>query len=166
MSLGDVINNVQIKYNGSSYFNTTSSGSIASYGTIAGTLETEISNEPDANTLGGIYLGMRAYPQTSLSTLEVRLSDPDVDATTLNKMLNMYFGMPVQVSSLPLSIYPSTYYGFVEGWNLQFNNNSAKIALRTTQKTYSFRYTQWEDVAPPSLQWNGVAALLQWIDYQ
>ena len=161
---GDVINNVKIGYNNGSYVSVISTASVAAYGTIGGTLDTDINNDLDATTLAGIYIGMRAYPKVSLSAVEVRIDDPDMDATTLNKMLNMYFGLPISLAGLPLSITPTTYQGFVEGWNLSFSQLSAKITLRTTEKTYSYRSTQWEDVAP-ALIWSAVGAALTWNTY-
>jgi hypothetical protein len=165
LSQGDVINSAKIKYNGSNYVTVTSSGSTSNYGTIAATLDTDIATEADATLLANIYIGMRAYPKTSMSSVEVRIDDPDMDATTLNKMLNIYFGMPVQIAGLPATVSASTYYGFVEGWNLAFSQLSARITLRTTEKTYSYRFTQWEDVSPV-LQWNAVGATLTWLTYE
>lgn len=165
LSQGDVINSAKIGYNNGSYVTVTSSGSTATYGTIAGTLNTEISNETDATVLANIYIGMRAYPKTSLSSVEVRIDDPSMDDTTIDKMLNMYFGMPVQMAGLPLSVSATTYQGFVEGWTLAFSQLSGKITLRTTEKTYSYRTTQWED-APPAQQWQAVGATIQWLQYE
>jgi len=165
LSQGDVINSAKIKYNGSNYVTVTSSGSTSNYGTIAATLDTDIATEADATILANIYIGMRAYPKTSMSSVEVRIDDPDMDATTLNKMLNIYFGLPVQIVGLPATVSAGTYYGFVEGWNLAFSQLSARITLRTTEKTYSYRFTQWEDVSAV-LQWNAVGATLTWLTYE
>ena len=165
LSQGDVINSAKIGYNNGSYVTVVSTGSTATYGTIAGTLNTEISNETDATLLANIYIGMRAYPKTSLSSVEVRIDDPSMDDTTIDKMLNMYFGMPVSMAGLPLTISATTYQGFVEGWNLSFSQLSGKITLRTTEKTYSYRTTQWED-APPTQQWQAVGATIQWLQYE
>lgn len=165
LNQGDVINSAKIGYNNGSYVTVTSSGSTATYGTIAGTLNTEISNETDATLLSNIYIGMRAYPKTSLSSVEVRIDEPTMDSTTLDKMLNIYFGMPVSMAGLPLTISAQTYYGFVEGWSLAFSQLSAKITLRTTEKTYSYRTTQWED-APPTQQWSAVGTTIQWLQYE
>lgn len=165
LNQGDVINSAKIGYNNGSYVTVISSGSTSTYGTIAGTLNTEISNETDATLLANIYIGMRAYPKTSLSSVEVRIDEPSMDSTTLDKMLNIYFGMPISIASLPLTISAATYYGFVEGWNLSFSQLSAKITLRTTEKTYSYRTTQWED-APPTQQWSAVGATIQWLQYE
>jgi len=165
LSQGDVINSAKIQYNGTNYVTVTSSGSQSIYGIIAGTLNTDIAYESDATTLANVYIGMRAYPKTSMSSVEIRIDDPDMDATTLNKMLNMYFGLPVSIAGLPATVSASTYYGFVEGWNLAFSQLSARITLRTTEKTYSFRPSAWEDVNP-TLQWNAVDPTLTWLAYE
>ena len=165
LSQGDVINSAKIGYNAGSYVTVTSSGSTTTYGTIAATLDTDLAYEADATLLANIYIGMRAYPKTSLSSVEVRLDDPSMDSTTLDKMLNIYFGLPVQMAGLPLTISAATYYGFVEGWNLSFSQLSAKITLRTTEKTYSYRSVQWEDVTP-ALQWSAVGGTTTWLQYE
>jgi hypothetical protein len=165
LSQGDVINSAKIGYNNGSFVTVISSGSTATYGTIAGTLNTEISNLTDATLLANIYIGMRGYPKTSLSSVEVRIDEPTMDDTTIDKMLNMYFGMPVSMAGLPLTVSATTYQGFVEGWTLAFSQLSGKITLRTTEKTYSYRTTQWED-APPAQQWVAVGATIQWLQYE
>jgi hypothetical protein len=165
LNQGDVINSVRVGYNNGSYVSVTSSGSTATYGTIAGTLNTDISNESDATILANLFIGERAYPKTSLPTLEIRIDDPSMDSTTLDKMLNMYFGLPISIAGLPLTISATTYYGFVEGWNLSFSQLSGKITLRTTEKTYSYRPIQWQNVSPTQ-QWNAVGATIQWLQYE
>ena len=164
MSLNDVINSVKLVYNTDQVYEMTSPTSITTYGTIGGSIETDISNITDASLLAGIYLGMRAFPKTSLSAVEVRLDDPGVDSTTLNKMLNIYFGLPIQITGLPLAISSTTYQGFVEGWNLTFSGTTARITLRTSEKTYSYRSTQWSGVNP-ALIWSAVGATLTWNTY-
>tara|TARA_R110000868_G_scaffold196062_3_gene441862 strand:- start:711 stop:1862 length:1152 start_codon:yes stop_codon:yes gene_type:complete len=164
MSLNDVINTVKINYAAGSVYAEASPTSVTTYGTIAGTLDTDISNITDVSLLSGIYLAMRAFPKTSLSAIEVRLDDPGLDGTTLNKMLNMYFGLPIQITSLPLAISATTYQGFVEGWNLTFSGTTARINLRTSEKTYSYRSTQWSGVNP-ALIWSAVGATLTWNTY-
>ena len=164
INLNDIINTIKINYATNLIYADSSPTSVTTYGTIAGTLDTAISNITDASLLSGIYLGMRAFPKTSLSAIEVRLDDPGVDGTTLNKMLNMYFGLPIQITSLPLAISAATYQGFVEGWNLTFSGTTARITLRTSEKTYSYRSTQWSGVNP-ALIWSAVGATLTWNTY-
>jgi len=164
-SQGDVINSVKVGYNNGSSVTVTSSGSVATYGTIAATIETDISNEPNATALANVYIGMRAYPKTSLSSIEVRVDNPTMGSVVRDKMLNMYFGLPIQIAGLPLTVSATTYFGFVEGWNLSFSQLAAKITLRTTEKTYSFRTTQWEDAAPAQ-RWLDVGAAIQWLQYE
>lgn len=164
-NLSDVINLINIGYNGSSYVGQSNTSSIATYGTIGGTYGTEIATLVDASTLAGVYLGMRSYPKTSISAFDVRLDNPTIDATTLNKMLNMYFGMPISITGLPVSITDTAYQGFVEGWNLSFDSVMAKITIRSTDKTYSYRPARWIDTLA-TLQWNAVNGTLTWATYE
>lgn len=164
LAIGDVVNSMSVEYTGgSTSFDNASS--ITTYGKIAGTLKTEISNVTDAANLAGLIVGMRSYPQTNLTDIEVRLDDPDMDSTTLNKLLAIYFGLPVQIAGVPTPIFPATYYGFVEGWTLSFNAVSAKINLRTSYKTYSYRPTIWSAVNPAT-QWTGAGATTTWATYE
>jgi hypothetical protein len=164
-SVGDLINSLILQYNGGVNQVTSSNAtSQATYGNMAATIKTEIDNVTNAQDLSDLYVGMRAYPQTSLSSVEIRLDDPDINATTLDKMLNIYFGMPISIASAPVPLFNGTYYGFVEGWNLSFNQIAAKIVLRTSNKTYSFRSTIWSSVNPAT-QWSAVTSTTAWKDY-
>ena len=163
-NLSDVINLINIGYNGSSYVGSSNTSSIATYGTIGGTYSTEIASLSDASALAGIYLGMRSYPKTSINAFDIRLDNPSLAAVTLNKLLNMYFGFPISIAGLPLSISPTTYQGFVEGWNLSFDSVVAKITIRSTDKTYSYRSSRWMDTNA-ALIWSAVGATLTWATY-
>ena len=163
-NLSDVINLINIGYNGSSYAGQSNTSSIATYGTIGGTYSTEIATLADATILAGVYLGMRSYPKTSISAFDVRLDNPDINNTTLNKMLNMYFGMPISITGLPVSITDTAYEGFVEGWNISFDSVVAKITIRSSDKTYSYRPSRWMDTLA-TLQWSAVGATLTWLTY-
>lgn len=164
-SLAEVLNDVNLKYDTSSYVQAENTGSQLTYGVLQQTINTEISGINDANSLANLYLGMRAYPRTSLSNVEIRLDDPDIDSTTIDKLLGTYFGMPISITGAPAVISDGIYYGFVEGWNLSFDQQAARLSLKTSNKVYSYRPTVWQSVNP-SLQWSGVNATLQWKDYE
>lgn len=164
-AVGELINNVNLQYNGNNYVTSANSSSQATYGDMQATIKTEINNSTDALSLANLYLGMRAYPNTSLSSFDVRLDDPDIDSATVNKLVSTYFGMPISITGAPAQIFNGTYYGFVEGWNLTFNQISARLTMRTSSKTYSYRPTVWQSVTP-TLQWQAVTATIQWKDYE
>jgi hypothetical protein len=163
-NLSDVINLINIGYGGSLYAGQSNTSSIGTYGTIGGTYATEIATLADATTLAGVYLGMRSYPKTSISAFDIRLDSPTINNTTLNKMLNIYFGMPISITGLPVSITDTAYEGFVEGWNISFDSVMAKITIRSSDKTYSYRPSRWIDTIS-TLQWNAVNANLTWLTY-
>lgn len=164
-SIGELINNINLQYNGNNYIETANSTSQSLYGDMQATIKTEIINSTEATELANLYLAMRAYPNTSLSNIEIRLDDPDIDSTTVNKLIATYFGMPISITSAPVPIYDGVYQGFVEGWNLSFNQIAARLTLRTSYKTYSYRPTVWQSVAP-ALQWTAVTATTEWKDYE
>jgi hypothetical protein len=76
----------------------------------------------------------------------------------------MYMGKAISITGLPVSLSPTNYYGFVEGWNLQVSRTQAVISLTTSESSYSIQPTRWQDVSP-SLAWNAVGAAVQWITY-
>lgn len=164
-SIGELINNINLQYNGNNYIETANSTSQSLYGDMQATIKTEIINSTEATELANLYLAMRAYPNTSLSNIEIRLDDPDIDSTTINKLIATYFGMPISITGAPVPIYDGVYQGFVEGWNLSFNQIAARLTLRTSYKTYSYRPTVWQSVAP-ALQWTAVTATTEWKDYE
>jgi len=162
-NLSDVINLINIGYNGSFYTGQSNTSSIATYGTIGGTYGTEIATLADASTLAGVYIGMRSYPKTSLSSFDVRLDNPSIDNTTLNKMLNMYFGMPISITGLPVSITDTAYEGFVEGWTFSAGYNALYLTLTVSPTAYSLQAMRWNGV-PVIEAWNTINTGLEWID--
>lgn len=150
-SIGELLNNVNLQYNGNNYITAAISASQALYGDMQATIKTELSSTEDAQNVANLYLAMRAYPHTSLTSVEINLINPDINSTTVDKMLNTYFGMPISISGAPTPIYDGTYYGFVEGWNLTFNGIAARIVLRTSEKTYSYRPLTWQDPNPTTI---------------
>jgi len=164
-AIGDLINDVNLQYDGTNFVTAENTSSQATYGAMQATIKTEINNATDATSLANLYLAMRAYPNTSLSNIEIRLDDPDITQPTIDKLLGTYFGMPISVTGAPVTIYNGVYQGFVEGWNLTFNQSVARLTLRSSYKTYSYRPTVWQSVAP-ALIWSAVTATTQWKDYE
>lgn len=164
-AIGELTNDVNLQYNGNNYVTAENTSSQTTYGVMQATIKTEIDNSTDATSLANLYLGMRAYPNTSLNNIEIRLDDPDINSTTIDKLLGTYFGLPISITGAPATIYNGVYQGFVEGWNLTFNQSVARLTLRSSYKTYSYRPTVWQSVAP-ALIWSAVTATTQWKDYE
>ena len=79
-------------------------------------------------------------------------------------LIETFMGMPIRIAGLPTAIKNTTYSGFVEGWQLVFNQYQANITLTTTDAAYSLPPTRWQDVSA-SLIWSAVGATVTWATY-
>jgi len=161
--LQDILNSISLTYNTGTK-TSSDAASIASYGLLGGSIQTELHNASDAQELADKYVALRANPQTNLSSFTVQLDSPNVSSGDLDIFLQMYMGKAISITGLPVSLSPTNYYGFVEGWNLQVSRTQAVISLTTSESSYSIQPTRWQDVSP-SLAWNAVGAAVQWITY-
>ena len=159
-NIADVMNLANVSYSGgtASDFDLASQGT---YGLIGATFNTELKNFADAEAIAATYINLRSMPRKSLSTFSVRLLDPTLSNTALNKLLGVYFGLPITITGLPNSIVPGAYEGYVEGWNLSFSPANATVTLKTSEQAYSYRDLRWQDPSP-TLQWQNANPLATW----
>jgi len=164
-SLSDITNSIFLTYkNNQSVFDNDPT-SIGFYGTREGSISTELENTADAVFQASRYIGMRAYPQTNLSSFTIQLNSNFVSSGDLDVYLGMYMGKPIEILNLPIPILHIAYRGFVEGWTLEFTQNEARMNLRTTDSTFSIVPTRWQDV-DPAQQWDDVAPTIAWYQYE
>lgn len=161
----DIVNDLSFDYHGGFSVTSTNTGSISTYGRAGAKITTEISNSTDAQIIADRYIGVRAVPQNNLSAFTVMLDSPNVSNATIDKLVSIYMGLPIQVQNLPLALTPSIYTGFVEGWTLSISRVQTSLQLITTDSTYSLTPTRWQDV-DPTTAWNAVGAAVQWYAYE
>lgn len=135
------------------------------FGIAAGKIDTEINSNLQAQIISDRYIDLKSIPQTNLSAFTVQVDSPNLTNTTIDKMVNMYMGFPLQVQNLPLPIMGIIYKGFVEGWTWNIGRVQASITLRTTDSSFSIVPTRWQDV-DPTTAWNAVGAAVQWYAYE
>jgi hypothetical protein len=159
-NIADVMNLANVSYSGGIAVDY-DTASQSTYGVIAANFNTELKNLADAEAIAATYINLRSLPRKSLSTFTVRLLDPTLSVSALNALLGVYFGLPISVPGLPNSIVPTTYEGYVEGWNLTFSPANANLTLKTSQEAYSYRDLRWQD-PPPTLQWQNAKPTATW----
>jgi hypothetical protein len=164
-TLNDLVNSVILTYKANATRTATDATSIATYGTIASKVSTELENLSEAQTQANRYIALRATPQTNLSSFSVMLDSPSISAADLDIFLNMYMGKPIQILNLPNAVINSVYRGFVEGFVLSFNSVQANMTLTTTDSSLSIVPTRWQDVDPLD-EWQDVDPTLQWFQYE
>ena len=162
-TLADILNNLTLTYNAGTVTSTDAT-SIADYGQVDGSISNTLHNSTDAQTQADRYITLRAYPRTSLSSFTIPINSSNVSDALKDFYISMTMGEPIQVTALPIALKNTTYRGFVEGYTFSINQYEMILTLNTTDYTYSFTPTRWQDVSA-SLTWNGVGATVQWTTY-
>jgi hypothetical protein len=164
-TLNDLVNSVILTYKANATRTATDATSIATFGTIASKVSTELENLSEAQTQANRYIALRATPQTNLSSFSVMLDSPNMSPGDIDIFLNMYMGKPIEILNLPNAVINTVYKGFVEGFVLSFNSVQANMTLTTTDSSLSIVPTRWQDVDPLD-EWQDVDPTVQWFQYE
>jgi len=159
---GDVRNYVTLTYKNGQQVTDSDVESIALYGTLAQNIDTSLENAADATAQADFYLTLRAFPQANFNQISFPLGSPEIDNSDRNNLLNVFMGMPVNISDLPLNM-GSSFQGFVEGWQFQAGINSLTVSLYVTPVAYSLQAFRWNDV-PVVETWNTIEPTLDWLN--
>jgi len=160
---GDVRNNVTITYKANAQQSASNAASIASYGQQAYEITTSLENAADALAQANFYLALRAFPEAQFKSITFPLSSPEIDDTDRDALLEVFMGMPVNISDLPSNITNGQFQGFVEGWTFTAGYNSLYLTLTVSPTAYSLQSTRWNGVSGAET-WNTLSPTLEWID--
>jgi len=162
---GDVRNKITLTYGGSGNSNTTDSddASIALYGELGSTVSTTLRNQADAESQAAFYLEIRAYPQYSFRQITFPIASSEIDSTDRDSLLNVFMGMPVNITNLPSNMVDGAFQGFVEGWTWTASLNQLNLSLIVSPIAYSLQAFRWNSV-PAAETWNTILPDLQWIN--
>ena len=164
-SLNDLVNSVILTYKANATKTASDAGSIATYGTVASKVSTELEQGTEAQYQADRYVALRAVPQTNLSSFSIMLDSSYMTNAARDVFLSIYMGKPIQILSLANALIDAIYKGFVEGWVLSFNQYQASLNITTTDSSLSIVPTRWQDVS--ALQkWSDVGATVQWFQYE
>jgi hypothetical protein len=135
---GDVRNNVTIKYDAtsSSEVNAFDATSISTYGALSQIISTTLHDSSDASAQANFYLSLRKDPQPIFNEITYDLTNPELENTDRNSLLNVFMGMPVSIADLPANM-GTTFQGFVEGWSFRASYNQLAISLNISEVNYS-----------------------------
>jgi hypothetical protein len=160
---GDVRNSITLKYNAtsSSEKSATDTASIALYGQLSQIITTTLHNAVDAQDQADFYLTLRAYPQYNFNSITYELTNPDIDDSDRDNLINVFMGMPLSISDLPLNMSSGNYLGFVEGWTFSARYNQISVTLNLSPISFSLQAMRWNDV-PVTEKWNTINPTLDW----
>lgn len=162
---GDVRNSITIAYGASGNSNTTDSDptSIALYGSLADTILTTLRNQADAEAQAAFYLLIRAYPEYALRQITFPVASPEIDNADRDALLNVFMGLPLNITNLPSNMTGGAFQGFVEGWTWRANLGSLELTLNLSPIAYSLQAFAWQDV-PAGETWNTISPTLDWLN--
>ena len=160
---GDVRNSITLKYGANSNNQVTDSdpASIALYGNLSQIINTTLHNQADANIQAAFYLELRAYPNAQFNQFAFDLTNPEIDDSDRDALINTFMGHPLRVSNLPLNMNSGEFLGFVEGWTFSAAYNELSLTMNVSPLAFSLQAFRWENV-PIVEQWQDVSATLDW----
>ena len=160
---GDVRNDLTIKYgiSSGSQVSDRDEASIGLYGELAQIINTTIKHQADAEDQAAFYLALRAYPQPNFDQITYALTNPELDNSDRNSLINVFMGQPIALNDLPLNMSSGVFQGFVEGFTFRASYNELSVTLLMSPLAYSLQAMRWSDV-PPSETWASVSAILTW----
>ena len=163
-SRNNLINDAIISYgNPEATSETIDATSIDLYGKIAAITTTYLKNSSDADTYGARQVLLNAYPNPVISGIGIQIDAPTMSSTLLNSLVNVFFGMPISMTDIPSLLYPTDFFGYVEGWNWTINRFTARLDLNVSDFAYSAVPVAWEDVYI-SETWDTLDPDLKWQD--
>jgi hypothetical protein len=162
---GDIRNEITLKYgaNSSSEVSDTDASSIALFGRLAQIIQTTVKHQADAEDQAAFYLTLRAYPQANFNQITFELTNNEIDDADRNALINIFMGLPLRISDLPLNMAAGTYLGFVEGWTWKASYNAVSVTALLSPLAFSLQAMQWQDVSPAEA-WNTITGGLNWAD--
>jgi hypothetical protein len=162
---GDVRNTITLKYNTNSQneVSAVDPASVGLYGQLAQIFTTTIKHQADAQDQADFYLELRAYPRFNFNNITFELTNPELDDTDRDDLINVFMGMPVNIANLPLNMNSGDFLGFVEGWTFSARYNQVSVSMIVSPISFSLQAMRWNDV-PVVEQWNTVNPTLDWIN--
>ena len=160
---GDVRNDITIKYNTNSNneVSDTDPDSIATYGNLSQIITTTIKHKADAEDQAAFYLALRAYPRANFEQITYALTNPELDNSDRDSLINVFMGQPISLSDLPLNMSAGNFQGFVEGWTFRASYNELAVTLTMSPLAFSLQAMQWQDVSVLE-QWSTISGTLDW----
>lgn len=158
---GDIRNAVTITYKNNQTVSAQDNSSIALYGYQAQSIQTTLENVADATDQADFYLSIRAFPEAQFRSITFPLGNPEIDDADRDALLNVFMGLPIDITDLPQNIGNGRFQGFVEGWTFRASYNGLAITLTVSPTAYSLQAARWNTVSVAET-WNSLSNTLDW----
>jgi hypothetical protein len=159
--IGDLRNKVTVEAHNGNRRTATDAASIALYGEQGQVIKTTLHDANDAQTQANFYLTLRAYPQDQFGSITFPLTNPEIDNSDRDRLLNVFMGEALDITDLPLNMVNGRFQGFVEGWTWTSRFNALDLTLIVSPVAFSLQAFRWLNV-PISETWNTLSPTLDW----
>lgn len=161
--IGDLRNKVTITYKNNQQSTASDATSIALYGQQGWVLNTALELGTDATNQANFYLGIRGYPQAIFDSITFELTNPELSDVDRDALLNVFMGLPINLTDLPNNMQNGAFQGFVEGWTFRTGYNKLSVTLNVSPLAFSLQASRWNSVGAAET-WNTLNTSLEWLD--
>jgi len=162
---GDIRNDITLAY-GNNFGATetlTDMDSVDAYGYKSEVVNSTIKKAIDAAEIVDKYIALRANPAAVFDQITFPITNPEMDDTDRDALLQIFMGQPISIIDLPTQINGGEFQGFVEGWSWSTAFNELYLTINLTPVEFSQFAMRWNTV-PIGEAWNTLSATLDWLN--
>lgn len=161
---GDIRNDITLNYGNN--FNDTETivdlDSVAIYGYKSEVIGSTIKHAADAEEIVNRYINLRAYPYANFESITFPISNPEMDDTDRDALLQIFVGQPITITDLPPQIaLERRFQGYVEGWSWSTSFNQLFLTINLSPIEFSAVFQAWDEVNA-SEAWNTLSSIITW----
>lgn len=160
---GDVRNYITLIYGsgGGASIDRSDLASISTYGKFAEIFNTNLHDGTEAAAVADRRLQLKAYPRAFFDSIQFPLGSPEIDDSDRDDLLNIFMGLPLEITDLPANIVNGIFQGYVEGWTFQSSYNALSITINASPIEFSQVTLRWNQVSALEA-WNTISNTLTW----
>ena len=158
---GDVRNYITLIYGNNSNIDRSDLASISTYGKFAEIFNTNLHDGTEAAAVADRRLQLKAYPRAFFDSIQFPLGSPEIDDSDRDDLLNIFMGLPLEITDLPANIVNGVFQGYVEGWTFQSSYNALSITINASPIEFSQVTLRWNQVSALE-SWNTINPTLTW----
>jgi hypothetical protein len=157
---GDVRNFITLNYKNQQIVES-DLASISQYGKFAEIFDTNLEDATEAAAVAARRLQLKAYPRAFFDSIEFPLGSPEIDDSDRDDLLNIFMGLPLEITDLPNNIVNTVFQGYVEGWTFRSTYNALSISINASPIEFSQVTLRWNQVSALE-SWNTINPILTW----
>jgi len=161
---GDIRNDITLNY-GNNYNDSETlvdADSVALYGYKSEAINSTIKNQSDAELITEKYINLRARPYANFESITFPITNPEMDDTDRDALLQIFVGQPITITDLPVQIASGGFFeGYVEGWSWSTSFNQLFLTINLSPIEFSAEFLSWNEVNA-SEACNTISSIITW----